>query len=236
MNNIASLKFFTGEMLLLTGAFIVLFRGPATARPGTAKYTAAAFALLAALAFRHPARSLDLFYGAFILEPVTERLRRAAAFVIGAAMLFSFRRTPRQQEAPAEYWSLLLFLEFGLILLAGARNLLMAFLSFEFVCLDVHLIALCAADEKGWKSGLEGLLRGGAGSAIMLYGMSFLYGLSGSLDFSSMAGRAGTGKELLLYGIALFLVFAGAFFRIGAALSPAAFSLWRRAEKGRHGN
>jgi NADH-quinone oxidoreductase subunit N len=99
----------------------------------------------------------------------------------------------------------------GMVLLAQAQNLISFFVAIE--TLSIPLYILCATNmrrEKSLESGLKYLIVGSLGSATLVYGMSFLYGASGSTGFAGIA--AGIGKQgvlgdpLVLIGIAMAAV------------------------------
>ena len=94
-----------------------------------------------------------------------------------------------------------------MVLLAQAQNLISFFVSLEL--LSVPLYVLCGsarAASESLESGLKYLIVGSLGSATLLYGLAFIYGGSGSTDFSGIRDAVGSGltdDPLLLIGIAL---------------------------------
>src|SRR6266487_2647130 len=92
--------------------------------------------------------------------------------------------------------------------LAGATNLITLFLGIEL--LSIPLYVLCAVDlhrRTSLESGLKYLVIGSVGSATLLYGLAFIYGASGSTDFSGISNAIGDSVSvtdpLLLTGVAL---------------------------------
>jgi NADH-quinone oxidoreductase subunit N len=96
------------------------------------------------------------------------------------------------------------------VVLAGATNLVALFIGFEL--LSIPLYVLCATEmrrAKSLESGLKYLIIGSVGSATLVYGLAFLYGATGSTDFTRIATAIhdGMGHDaLLLTGIALTVV------------------------------
>jgi NADH-quinone oxidoreductase subunit N len=93
--------------------------------------------------------------------------------------------------------------------LVAAQNLVTLFLGLEL--LSIPLYVLCATEMRratSLEAGLKYLIIGSVGSATLLYGLAFLYGATGSTDFSGIASAAGdvTTDPLLLTGIALSVV------------------------------
>lgn len=119
-----------------------------------------------------------------------------------------------------EFHSLLLSSVLGMTLLASATNLVSLFIAFEL--LSIPLYVLCAADlrrDRSLESGLKYLIIGSLGSAILLYGLAFLYGATGATDFNAIAEALSkssvAGDPLLLVGVALTL--AGLSFKASVA-------------------
>jgi NADH-quinone oxidoreductase subunit N len=137
-----------------------------------------------------------------------------------AALVLSLRERPHIETGLADYAALLLASVTGMVVLAGATNLVTLFLGFEL--LSIPLYVMCALDlhrRTSLESGLKYLVIGSVGSATLLYGLAFIYGASGSTDFAEIARAIGdgglAGDPLLLTGIALSL--AGLAFKASVA-------------------
>ncbi|HWD87707.1 MAG TPA: NADH-quinone oxidoreductase subunit N [Mucilaginibacter sp.] len=111
---------------------------------------------------------------------------------------------------------------FGMHLMTMASNLLSVYLSIEMVSIASYLMVAYKAENK-WSSeaGLKYVLFGAASSAIMLYGISLLYGLGGSLDIFGMAAGLAQANPLFV-SFALVLFFVG----IGFKLSFVPMHFW----------
>jgi NADH-quinone oxidoreductase subunit N len=128
-----------------------------------------------------------------------------------AGVLLSWRSVAPREAAHGEYHALLLTATAGMLVLAGAENLVTVFLGYEL--LSIPLYVLCATEMRrsgSLESGLKYLIVGSVGSATLLYGLAMLYGATGSTDFSGIAKGITEGEllgdPLLLTGIALALV------------------------------
>jgi NADH-quinone oxidoreductase subunit N len=137
-----------------------------------------------------------------------------------AALVLSLRERPHLPTSLADYAGLLLASVTGMVVLAGATNLVTLFLGIEL--LSIPLYVMCALDlhrRTSLESGLKYLVIGSVGSATLLYGLAFIYGATGSTDFaeiaSSMSQSGMVGDPLLLTGIALAL--AGLAFKASVA-------------------
>ncbi len=128
-------------------------------------------------------------------------------------------------QHPGEYYVLLLSCTLGMFSMAAATNLLMAYLALEFVSQTSYVLAgFLKGSRRSSEAALKYLIYGGVSSGVMIYGMSLLYGLTGSLDYHAIGqGLAATGADSgpVLF-IALVLVLAGFGYKI--AMVP--FHMW----------
>lgn len=118
----------------------------------------------------------------------------------------------------SEYYTLLLAMALGSHLLLMTTNLLMAFVSMELISISGYVLAGYAFNKAGSEGSLKYFLFGSAASAVMLYGFSFLYGMTGTLDFSSeQFFSAMTGDRSAILLIAGMMGLSGFLFKIAAA-------------------
>jgi NADH-quinone oxidoreductase subunit N len=155
--------------------------------------------------------STSLVSGALRLDDLAISISLIAILTAAFAVLFSIREPASEQVGSGEYHALLLGSVLGMVLLSQATNLVSFFVAIE--TLSIPLYILCAANmrrEKSLESGLKYLIVGSLGSATLLYGMAFLYGGSGSTDFSGIAHgiaqKGVLGDPLVLVGIGMTAV------------------------------
>ena len=111
----------------------------------------------------------------------------AAAFLVAA---FSVPAIRGWTSGKGEYFALLLACTLGMLLMAGAADLLMMYLSVEFVSLTSYVLTgLPRRDRRSAEASLKYVIYGAGSSGFMIYGMSFLYGLTGTLDAGEMGRR-----------------------------------------------
>ncbi|MFN4145814.1 MAG: NADH-quinone oxidoreductase subunit N [Runella sp.] len=123
----------------------------------------------------------------------------------------------------AEMYHLLLAVVLGLCFLTMAVNGLSIYLSLELVSIGSYLMAALGHDKKTSEGGLKYLLFGAMSSAVMLYGLSFVYGIAGTLDLTStklVQSFVQNSPEVL--SVVGFLVLAGVMFK----LSLVPFHVW----------
>ena len=123
-----------------------------------------------------------------------------------------------------EYYALILSLTLGMFLMTGASNLLMMYLSLELTSMSSYILAgyMKNADDSS-EASLKYILYGAVSSGIMLYGISILYGLTGSVDIYSIQKALMLGDYntlgLLIAGI---MIVAG----FGYKISAVPFHFW----------
>jgi NADH-quinone oxidoreductase subunit N len=124
-----------------------------------------------------------------------------------------------------EYYAVLLASTLGMFLMAESNNLLMAYLALEFVSLTSYVLTgILKHNRRSQEAALKYLIYGGVASATMIYGMSWIFGLAGSLDFG-VINRAlfATGHvPALAVFIALVLILSG----MGYKVASVPFHMW----------
>ncbi|RYF77147.1 MAG: NADH-quinone oxidoreductase subunit N, partial [Cytophagaceae bacterium] len=127
-----------------------------------------------------------------------------------------------KRQLPTEWYAVLMALVLGLFLLSMAVNLLSIYLSLELVSISSYLLTGLVGDRKASEGGLKYLLFGAVSSAVMLYGMSLLYGLTGTLDITSTVFGVELAKNGTIALVAGLLTMAGLLFK----LSAVPFQIW----------
>ncbi|MEX0833785.1 MAG: NADH-quinone oxidoreductase subunit N [Actinomycetota bacterium] len=133
-----------------------------------------------------------------------------------AVLLLSLRYFQDGRYYQGEYYFLLLSAFLGCLIMASSRDLLLLFLALELVSAPGFLIAAFRkSDPRSNEAGLKFFLIGVLSSAVMLYGMSLIYGITGTLQLDRIAAAlAGNEQAIALAGI-LFVV-AGFAFKVSA--------------------
>ncbi|MDX6699628.1 MAG: NADH-quinone oxidoreductase subunit [Solirubrobacteraceae bacterium] len=144
-------------------------------------------------------------------------------FCVGAiaAVVLALRDSSAEEAGHGEWHALLLSAVLGMVVLAGAENLVVVFLGLEL--LSIPLYVMCATNLRrstSLESGLKYLIVGSVGSATLLYGLALIYGAAGTTSFGGIAaalGRDGglASDPLTLTGIGLLV--AGLCFKVSAA-------------------
>lgn len=124
-----------------------------------------------------------------------------------------------------EYYAVLLASTLGMFLMAEAANLLMAYLALEFVSLTSYVLTgILKHNQRSQEAALKYLIYGGVASGSMIYGMSWIFGLAGSLDFSAINRALFTTAHVpvLALFVALVLILSG----MGYKVASVPFHMW----------
>lgn len=116
-----------------------------------------------------------------------------------------------------EFYALLVAATLGMFLMASATNLLMVYMGIEFASMASYLaVAFVKRDRKGSEAGLKYVVYGSVASGVMIYGLSLLYGMTGSLHISDLADANVTGAQGSALAVASVLAFSGFAYKMAA--------------------
>src|SRR5438477_6414295 len=166
-------------------------------------------------------RQATLFQGMLVITPLTSLFK-----IICLALAFFtviLTRSDRSARNPGEYLAMLLLATIGLMLLVGSEELLMIFIGLELTGLSLYVMtAFDKTDIRSAEAGLKYFLFGSTASAFTLFGLSLIYGMSGTTGLTVIAQKLSAQpiSPLLFAGIVMTLV--GFAFKIAAA----PFHLW----------
>ncbi len=124
-----------------------------------------------------------------------------------------------EYEGSGEYYQLLISVVLGSLLMVSATHLVSLFVALELVSIPSYALVLFAGDKRSKEAGMKYILFGLFAAALMLYGMSFVYGITGGLDYASILEyfEQNALQCSTLLSFALLAVAAGALFKISAA-------------------
>lgn len=145
------------------------------------------------------------------------------ALITFSALIAVLHSWVMKRRWSGEFFSILVGMVFGLFLLSMATNLLMVYVSLEVVSISSYILTAFRGDRKSSEGGMKYVLFGSVASGLMLYGMSLLYGLTTTLDFTNPAfGRILVNVDPLVSASALILAMSGLLFKISAV----PFQIW----------
>ena len=240
LSNFDSLPLFAPELGLILGILLLIGWDLAKSGPGKAPglvaialVTLACAGGQAALYLVKDEPSRVLFGGLMASDRFAHTFRALFALVTAVIVLFSAPgqeklKGPEAQKGIGEFYVLLLTIALGLNMMAMSRNLLMIYLSLELVSVISFIMAGYKMDDrKSSEAGLKYVIFGGVASGIMLYGMSWLFGLTQSLNLAEISRRvvalsAEQGRVPEAVFIAVICMLAG----FGYKISAAPFHMW----------
>ena len=177
-------------------------------------------AAIAALYYQWESTNTISFFGGFNSDALSIAFRGIVALSAAVTILMSVRYIQQTGTSLAEFISILLTATLGGMFLCGADELVMIFVSLETLSISSYLLTgYTKRDPRSNEAALKYLLIGSASSAVFLYSLSLLYGLSGGeTTLTAIAqglAAADSGNSL---GLAIALVFAiaGISFKISA--------------------
>lgn len=145
----------------------------------------------------------ELILGMISLDAYTLYFAGLLVALLAGAAALAVGGWRAKDYAHGEYWALLLLAVTGMLLLAASTNLILIFLGVELMSLSVYaLVASDRARSRSTEAALKYFLLGAFSSAVLLFGMAFVYGATGSLDLAGIGNAitkgAGQRPEMLL--------------------------------------
>lgn len=210
------------EIILTTAAIAVLLLDLWLGRERRGALGAVAFAgVLGAVASLGPSvgRNARLWGGMIELDSFTVYFKVIFLLVTGLVILSSIRYLAVKNVPPGEYFALILFASVGLLLMAGSGDLLVIYLGLELTAISSYALAgFLRDDPKSNEAAVKYFLNGVLASAVLLFGLSLVYGLTGTTYLKTVAAaiRAGGVSEPALLAATAFLI-AGFGFKAAAA-------------------
>jgi NADH-quinone oxidoreductase subunit N len=166
-------------------------------------------------------RDGSLFGGMLVVTPLTSLFK-----IICLALAFftvCLVRSEKSLRHPGEYLAIILLATVGLMLLVGSEELLMIFIGLELLGLSLYvMVAFDRTDVRSAEAGLKYFLFGSTSSAFTLFGISLIYGMSGSTSLAAVSEKLAIAPVQPLLATGIIMTLIGFAFKIAAA----PFHLW----------
>jgi NADH-quinone oxidoreductase subunit N len=161
--------------------------------------------------------------GMFVRDTMADVLKIAACAITALSLMYVWPFLRERNLYQGEVAVLMLFAVAGMMLLISAGSLMMVYLGLELLALCSYaLVAIDRDSPLSSEAAMKYFVLGSLASGLLLYGMSLLYGATGTLDLAQLhAAIAGSRETTLLLMGTVFLV-AGIAFKFGAA----PFHMW----------
>lgn len=160
-----------------------------------------------------------LFGGAYVVDEFSLVMKSVFLLAGYVVILLSTNYVAEGDYWENEYYGLLLASLMGMVMMASSRDLVSMFVALELLSIPAYLmVAWRKRDLRSNEAGLKYYLMGVFASAVMLYGMSLLFGIAGSTQLSHIADAvADTGSSVAAVTLAIVFVVAGFAFKVSAA-------------------
>ena len=218
LKNLASLNFFYPEMIL-TGTILLLIVLDLLVRSRRGLALVAIIGCVAALMATFDLYSAQqgwLFHRMIVLDNFSLFFKVIALAATVLTIGMSLGSNEVRQVHESEYYTLLLTCALGMFFMASSTNLLTAYLSLELVSLTSYVLTgFLPHNRRSSEAALKYLIYGGVASGTMIYGMSWIFGMTGSLDYAGIHQMLAQGQvnKVALY-MALVFIMAGFGYKI----------------------
>jgi NADH-quinone oxidoreductase subunit N len=207
-------------VLLLADAFLPASqRGPAIHWLSILVLVAGIYLVIA----HQPDGAVTAFNGMFIRDGVAEILKVFALLSTILVFIYAKPYLSDRKLFIGEFYTLMLFAVIGVMLLVSAGNLIMIYLGLELLTLSSYaLVALNRDSSLSSEAAIKYFVLGALSSGMLLYGMSMIYGATGTLDLVQLHASVthSASPHLLVFGLVFILI--GIAFKLGVA----PFHMW----------
>ena len=215
------------ELIVTVGAIALMMVAAFGGRRsgGFTSWASVAVLIAATLALVGPPTNAGGVFGGLITADLFGSFGKVIIFIASAVSIIAAHGWfERDTEHSAEYSVLILFSALGGAVMVSATSLVTLYVGLELQSLSAYVLASYRrTDERSAEAGLKYFVLGALASGILLYGISLLYGFTGTMNFIGIAAafaREGTSSLGLLFGIVFVL--AGIAFKISAV----PFHMW----------
>lgn len=183
--------------------------------------TLVGLAVLTILTFSH--KPHIAFAGTFIRDPMADLLKIFVYLITFAVFLYSKSYLKARDLFRGEYYTLGLFGVLGMSILISAHNFLTIYLGLELLSLCMYaMVALQRDSTAASESAMKYFVLGAIASGMLLYGMSMIYGATGSLDLATISKLAMAQQHNIVLIFGLVFIIVGIAFKLGAV----PFHMW----------
>ncbi len=222
-----SLQAFLPELVLLLGALVLFFITLGQSRVKAAR-TAAVFTALAAIvaAIACLSQQGTLFDGAYRVDLFSQGLKLVFAFGFLLILLLSGQLSDIREDVKPEYYLFLTISVSGLTMLVSCIDLITLVVALEVSAFPLYLMVPMRREREGQRSQMESAIKymmfGVAANGIMFFGMSYLFGLTGTTSLPSLLTKLQPVIHSPLAITGLAMMFCGLYYKL--AIFP--FHFW----------
>jgi NADH-quinone oxidoreductase subunit N len=209
------------EIIVIVGACVLLMIAPVRGRRfGPLLFWSSLATVIAAAAatFALAGEPRLVYSGMFVVDDFSVFFKAVFYLATGLCVLMSPRYLEEEDIARGEYYVLLLFALSGMMIMASGLDLLSIYVGMELQALCIYVLTgFIRQERRSNEAALKYVILGSVSSGIFLYGMSLVYGITGTTQLTDMAAALGSGgaHDPALVLATVFLV-TGLIFKVGA--------------------
>jgi len=163
----------------------------------------------------------------YVSDPMSNLLKLFTYLAVGITLIYSRQyateRGMLSGNLGGEFYVLALFAMLGQMIMISGNSMLSIYLGLELMSLSLYaLVALRRDHATSTEAAMKYFILGALASGFLLYGISMIYGATGSLDVNQIAARAASGANSTILVFGLVFVVAGMAFKLGAV----PFHMW----------
>ncbi len=170
-----------------------------------------------------PAERVTAFGGMFVVDMIATTLKLAVLLTTALALVYGRHYMQERKLLVGEFYLLILFATLGMLLLVSAGNLVTAYLGLELLALSSYaLVALNRDSAIAAEAAIKYFVLGALASGMLLYGMSMVYGATGTLDLARIVAATPDVQHPNLLAVGVVFIVVGVAFKLGAV----PFHMW----------
>ena len=164
------------------------------------------------------------FQGMFVADLMSQLLKVATLLTVAATLVLGRTYLEERRLLSGEFLCLALFGALGMMVMISAHHFITLYLGLELMALSQYaMVALQRDSTRATEAAMKYFVLGALSSGLLLYGLSMIYGATGSLDLTRVADAIEQGQAHKMLGVfGLVFVVAGIAFKLGAA----PFHMW----------
>lgn len=199
------------QIVLLVTAFLVL-----ASFPGIALFESLQLA---------SATKVTTFSDMFVLDPMSRILKLSILLITVSIFVYSRQYLKQRNIYKGEYFTLGLFAVLGMMIMVSAKTMLLIYLGLELLSLSMYaMVAFKRDDGRASEAAMKYFVLGAIASGMLLYGMSLVYGVSGSLYLDHIGKYMASNDVMSNIGLLLGLSFV--IVGLGFKLGVVPFHMW----------
>lgn len=166
----------------------------------------------------------DLFFNSFVRDDLSSFLEFVICFLGVFVFMYGRNYVDDHKMPQGDYYALSLFSILGMMVLVSAASLLTLYLGVELLALPLYALISLSKDKRAPEAAMKYFVMGALASGMLLYGISLLYGATGSFEIKIVAEKLIQQTTLppMIISIGMVLVLVGLAFKLGAV----PFHMW----------